>query len=123
MNFMQHFHCRPFTVLVWVKVVLNSSVPHYVNLKNECENNADGKRLCILIEDRHRSAFHMYSIMYLNIPMSTSDDVNALSILFVLQDACIVFGREDEEKILALTLKDREEHYLQIEENPFPNTP
>lgn len=49
------------------------------------------------------------TILYLDIPMSTRDDVNALSILFVFQDASVVFGSENEEEILALTLKDEEE--------------
>lgn len=46
--------------------------------------------------------------------MSTSDDVDALSVLFVLQDAGVVLGCEDEEEVLALALKDNKEDMLQM---------
>ena len=40
--------------------------------------------------------------------MGTGDDVNALPVLFVLQDASVVFGRENEQQILAFALQSKQ---------------
>lgn len=41
---------------------------------------------------------------YLDVAVSTGDDVNAVSVLLVLQDTRVVFGSQNEQKIFALTL-------------------
>lgn len=40
--------------------------------------------------------------------MGAGDDVDALPVLFVLQDASIVFGRENEQQILAFALQSKQ---------------
>lgn len=42
--------------------------------------------------------------------MGTSDDVNALPVLFVFQDAGVVLGCENEQQVFALTLWPEELH-------------
>lgn len=42
---------------------------------------------------------------YLDVAVSTGDDVDAVSVLLVLQDTGVVFGSQNEQKIFALTLK------------------
>ena len=46
--------------------------------------------------------------------MGTGDDVNALPVLFVLQDAGIVLGCEDEQQVLALTLENMAKRYNKL---------
>lgn len=48
------------------------------------------------------------SLTHLHVAMGSSDDVNALPILFVFQDAGVVFGRQDEQQVLTLALKTRQ---------------
>lgn len=45
--------------------------------------------------------------------MSTSDDVNAVSVLLVLQDTGVVFGSQNEQEVFALTLHINTTHRLQ----------
>lgn len=40
--------------------------------------------------------------------MGTGDDVDALPILFVLQDAGVVFGSENEQQVLAFALQSKQ---------------
>lgn len=44
-------------------------------------------------------------LTHLHIAVSTGNDVNALPILFVLQDAGVVLGCENEQQVLSLTLQ------------------
>lgn len=44
---------------------------------------------------------------HLDIAMSAGDYVNALPILFVFQDAGVVLGCENEQKVFAFTLQKR----------------
>lgn len=47
------------------------------------------------------------AVTHLHISMSAGDDVNAVAILFVLKDASVVLGCENEQQVLTLTLKPK----------------
>ena len=47
------------------------------------------------------------TLTHLNIAVGTSDDVNALPILLVFQDAGVVLRCENEQQVFALTLNKR----------------
>lgn len=62
-----------------------------------------------------------WTVSHLDIAMGTGDDINALPILFILQDAGIVLGCEDEQQIFAFTLgkgKRHQSHKILNEQRP-----
>lgn len=48
--------------------------------------------------------FKTTCLTHLDIPVSTGNDVNALPILFIFQDAGVVLGCENEQQVFSLTL-------------------
>ncbi len=49
---------------------------------------------------------------YLHVSVSAGDDVDAVSVLLVLQDTGVVFSGQDEQKIFALTLHIKQRQLL-----------
>ncbi len=49
---------------------------------------------------------------YLHVSVGAGDDVDAVSVLLVLQDTGVVFSGQDEQKIFALTLHIKQSFYM-----------
>lgn len=51
-------------------------------------------------------------LTHLDVAVGTSDDVNALPVLFVFKDAGIVLGCENEQQVFALTLSKKKKKVI-----------